>query len=248
VAYAARYSAGAQVDVAALEELREVLGLPNTPRRLECFDISTIQGSETVGSLVVNEDGRMQRREYRKFRVRGRSGDGTSGPDDFAAMEEVVLRRYRRLLERGGPFPDLVIVDGGLGQLTAAYKAFEQLGLSNLVAVGIAKKEELLVTRDRDAPIALSRQSAALLLVQRIRDEAHRFAVTFHRRARTMRDFSSELDGVTGIGPKRRRALLQRFGSLTNIGRATREELVPIVGPKAAMAVIEHFQNADAIL
>jgi excinuclease ABC subunit C len=248
VAYAARYSAEAQVDVAALEELREVLGLPNTPRRLECFDISTIQGSETVGSLVVNEDGRMQRREYRKFRVRGRSEDGTSGPDDFAAMEEVVLRRYRRLLERGGPFPDLVIVDGGLGQLTAAYKAFEQLGLSNLVAIGIAKKEELLVTRDRDAPIALSRHSAALLLVQRIRDEAHRFAVTFHRRARAMRDFSSELDGVTGIGPKRRRALLQRFGSLTNIGRATREELVPVVGPKAAMAVIEHFQNANAIL
>ena len=241
VAYAARHNTDARRYSAALEELRDRLALPTTPSRLECFDISTIQGAETVGSLVVSEDGRMLRRDYRKFRVRGDGGTGAPHPDDFAAMEEVVLRRYRRLLEQGGPFPDLVIIDGGVGQLSAAYKAFERLGLSNLVAIGIAKKEELLVTRDRREPLALPGDSAALLLVQRIRDEAHRFAVTFHRRARAMRDLRSELDDVAGIGPKRRRALLQHFGSATNVGRATREELVPIVGPKAASAVIDHF-------
>jgi len=244
VAYAARYSADAQRYGAALEELRDRLALSKTPRRLECFDISTIQGAETVGSLVVNEDGRMLRRDYRKFRIRG-DRKGARGSDDFAAMEEVVLRRYRRLLEQGGPFPDLVIVDGGAGQLSAAYKAFEQLGLSNLVAIGIAKKDELLVTRDRREPIVIPRDSAALLLVQRIRDEAHRFAVTFHRRARTVRDLRSELDVVAGIGPKRRRALLEHFGSVTHVGRATREELVPIVGTKAASAVIEHFADVS---
>ena len=242
VAYAARYGADAQRYGAALEELRDRLALPKRPRRLECFDISTIQGAETVGSLVVNEDGRMLRRDYRKFRIRG-DRKRARGPDDFAAMEEVVLRRYRKLFEQGGPFPDLVIVDGGAGQLSAAYKAFEQLGLSNLVAIGIAKRAELLVTRDRREPIAIPRDSAALLLVQKIRDEAHRFAVTFHRRARTMRDLTSELDLVAGIGPKRRRALLERFGSVTLVGRATREELVPIVGAKAAGAVIEHFAD-----
>ena len=242
VAYAARHGADAQRYGAALEELRDRLALPKTPRRLECFDISTIQGAETVGSLVVNENGRMLRRDYRKFRIRGERKDAR-GPDDFAAMEEVVLRRYRRLLEQGGPFPDLVIVDGGAGQLSAAYKAFEQLGLSNLVAIGIAKREELLVTRDRREPIAIPRDSAALLLVQKIRDEAHRLAVTFHRRARTMRDLRSELDAVAGIGPKKRRALLEHFGSVTLVGRATREELVPIVGPKAAGAVIEYFAD-----
>jgi excinuclease ABC subunit C len=243
IAYAARDTAGGDTQAVALEELRVALELSTTPRRLECFDISTIQGAETVGSLVVNEAGRMQRREYRKFRVRGLKTDATPGPDDFAAMEEVVLRRYRRLIDQGGPFPDLVIVDGGVGQLSAAYKALEQLGLANLMVIGIAKKEELLVTRGRPDPIALPRNSPALLLVQRIRDEAHRVAVTFHRKARKMRDLTSELDQVAGIGPKRRRALLQRFGSLANVGRATREELDPVVGAKAARAVIEHFQE-----
>ena len=219
------------------------MALKVRPRRLECFDISTFQGAETVGALVVNEDGRMLRRDYRKFRIRGEKRKSLVGPDDFASIEEVVFRRYRRVLEQGGPFPDLVIVDGGVGQLSAAYKAFEQLGLSNLVAIGIAKKDELLVTRDQRLPIALPRDSAALQLVQRIRDEAHRFAVTFHRRSRTRRDFSSELDLVTGVGPKRRRALLERFGSVRNIGRATNEELVPIVGAKVARLVIDYFSE-----
>ncbi len=243
LAYAVRYSDEAHSQARALDELRMVLGMPTVPRRIECFDISTIQGAETVGSLVVCDDGRMQRRKYRKFHVRGRSGEAKTGPDDFAAMTEVIFRRYRRVLEHGGPFPDLVIVDGGVGQLSAAYDAFDQLGLSNLLAIGIAKQEELIVTRAQREPIALPRDSTALLLVQRIRDEAHRVAVTFHRRARTTRDFRSELDEIPGIGARRRRALLERFGSVVNVERATREELVPVVGPKAATAVITHFSN-----
>ena len=156
-------------------------------------------------------------------------------------MHEVVLRRYRRLLDQGGPFPDLVVVDCGKGQLSAAYAAFEHLGLSNLVAVGIAKREEELFTRDAADPIRLDSRSAALQLVQRMRDEAHRVAVTFHRRARTMRDLRSELDLVPGIGPRRRGALLRRFGSLAKVRRATREELQPVIGAKLADAVLHHF-------
>lgn len=243
VSYDSRFGVDARRFGAALEELRDCLALKMTPRRLECFDISTLHGAETVGALVVNEDGRMLRRDYRKFRIRGDRRKSLGGSDDFASIEEVVIRRYRRLLEQGGPFPDLVIVDGGVGQLSAAYKAFDQLGLSNLEAIGIAKKEELLITRDRRLPIALPRDSAALQLVQRIRDEAHRFAVTFHRRSRTKRDFSSELDLVTGVGPKRRRALLEHFGSVKSIGRATNEELVPIVGTKVARLIIDYFSE-----
>lgn len=156
-------------------------------------------------------------------------------------MHEVVLRRYRKLLEHGGPFPDLVLIDGGKGQLNAAYSALEQLGLANLVAVGIAKKEELLFTREHDDPIALPCDSPALHLIQRIRDEAHRFAVTFHRRARSMRDLRSALDDVPGIGPRRRQTLLTRFGSLAGVRRATREELVRSVGARAADAVLAYF-------
>jgi excinuclease ABC subunit C len=163
--------------------------------------------------------------------------------DDFAAMHEVVQRRYRKLLEQGGPFPDLILIDGGKGQLSAAYAALEELGLANLVAAGIAKKEELIYTRDRQDPIALAPHDPALLLIQRIRDEAHRFAVTFHRRARAMRDLRSELDGVPGIGPRRRRTLLTRFGSLAGVRRATREELAAAVGSKVADAVLAFFAS-----
>jgi excinuclease ABC subunit C len=165
----------------------------------------------------------------------------TAVHDDFAAMREVVMRRYRKLLEQGGPFPDLILIDGGKGQLSAAYAALEDLGLANLVAIGIAKKEELLFTRDREAPIALAENDPALLLIERIRDEAHRFAVTFHRKARSMRDLHSELDHVTGVGPRRRRTLLTRFGSLAGVRRATREELSAAVGAKVADAVLAFF-------
>ncbi len=161
--------------------------------------------------------------------------------NDFAAMHEVVLRRYRKLLENGGPFPDLILIDGGKGQLSSAYAALQELGLGNLVAVGIAKKEELIFTRDQEDAIALSRDSPALLLIQRIRDEAHRFAITFHRLSRTKRDLRSDLDAIGGIGPRRRKALLTAFGSLAGVRRATREELVKVVGAKSADAVLAHF-------
>jgi excinuclease ABC subunit C len=278
IAYQTRFNQTRTAQYEALETLQHVLALPALPRRIECFDISTIQGSETVASMVVCEDGRMRKAEYRKFRIRGtaalrgdlglvagdlshpaspgvgagrqpsapspdraRTGEQARIQDDFASMHEVVQRRYRTLLERGGPFPDLILIDGGKGQLSAAYAALEELGLANLVAVGIAKKEELLYTRDKDDAIALAEHDPALLLIQRIRDEAHRFAVTFHRRARTMRDLRSELDHVPGVGTRRRKTLLTTFGSVAGVRRATREELAAVVGAKTADAVLAFF-------
>jgi len=298
LSYRTRFNETTAAHFDALETLRSRLNLPAIPRRIDCFDISTIQGSDTVASMVVCEDGRMKRSEYRKFRVRGLrfAGVGPQStvlspqsavfdpepripnpesripnpesripnpepripnpepripdpgpriPDDFAAMREVVQRRYRAVLEGGGPFPDLILIDGGKGQLSAAYEALEQIGLANLVAVGIAKKEELLFTRDRMEPLVLDEHDPALLLLQRIRDEAHRFAVTFHRKARSMRDLRSELDGIPGIGPRRRRALLTTFGSLAGVRRATREELEHVVGANAARAVIDYFAQTS---
>ena len=277
--YRTRYSDEARARGKALEELQRVLGLGVLPRRIECFDISTIQGSETVGSMVVCEDGRLVRKEYRRYRVRGgawgaertavpgarrrrsrRRAGGATRPgsqaaarvspapdprllDDFAAIHEVVGRRCRRLLDDGDPLPDLVVIDGGKGQLSAAYEAFGALGLANLVAVGLAKKEELIFTRDATDPIILEPNSAALLLLQRLRDEAHRVAVTYHRGARARRDFRSELDDIPGVGARRRKALLTRFGSVANVRRATREELVPVIGARVADAVLRHFAD-----
>ena len=263
LAYQTRFSPTTAALDGALETLRRVLALAALPRRIECFDISTIQGSETVASMVVCEDGRMRRGEYRKYRIRWDSGFGirdSEGPkhrasksgkspipnpqsrqDDLAAMHEVVLRRYRKAIEQGGPFPDLIVIDGGKGQLSAAYAALEELGLANLVAVGIAKKEELLFTRDRDDGLRLAESDPGLLLIERVRDEAHRFAVTFHRRARTMRDLRSDLDRIPHIGPRRRRLLLTTFGSVTGVRRATREELTGVVGAKAADRVLAFF-------
>jgi len=269
LSYGSRYSEETSVDLAALKELQAVLALPILPHRVECFDISTIQGRDTVGSMVVCDDGRMRRSEYRKYRVRGlgfveqelsdrsirdvieRDVVGEGGvvppkPDDFAAMEEVVFRRYRRLLDEGGPFPDLVVIDGGKGQLTAAYRAFQKLGLANLVAVGIAKKQEALYVRTVLEPILLPRHSPALQLIQRARDEAHRFALAYHRRARTKRNLQSEIERIPGIGARRRKALLKQFGSVTNIRRASREELQPVIGGKLANVVIEYFMKLPA--
>jgi excinuclease ABC subunit C len=161
--------------------------------------------------------------------------------DDFASMHEVVLRRYRRVMEQGGPFPDLVVIDGGKGQLGAAYAALADLGLERLVAIGLAKQEELIFTRDRVDGIALPHESAALRLLQRIRDEAHRFAVTFHRQRRSGRDLRSSLDDIAGIGPRRRTQLLTAFGSAASVKRASREDLEAVVGAKVADLVIKHF-------
>jgi excinuclease ABC subunit C len=255
--YRTRFDTEATANYDALEVLQKVLRLSKLPRRIDCFDISTIQGAETVASMVVCEDGRMKKGEYRKFKVGNREpgtgnrkkiadpGSRLPAPDrfldDFAAMEQVVRRRYARVLENGGPFPDLIVIDGGKGQLNAAYAALETVGLSNLVAIGLAKKEELVFTRDSEEPIALDPHGAALRLLQRIRDEAHRFAVTFHRQSRSKRDLRSELDAVPGIGLRRRKTLLTAFGSLAGVRRATREELARVVGGKAADAVIAHF-------
>ncbi len=244
VSYQQRFNENTAAHYDALETLRAVLGLPAAPRRIECFDISTIQGTDTVASMVVCEDGRMRKGEYRKFRIRGTgSQDAPAMNNDFDAMREVVLRRYRRVLEGGGPFPDLVLIDGGKGQLTAAYQALEELGLGQLIAAGIAKKEELLFTRDRDEAIALPHESPALLLIQRIRDEAHRFAVTFHRQRRAKRQLRSDLDGIASVGPRRRKQLLTAFGSVAGVRRATREELVRVVGARIADAVLAHFAS-----
>ena len=237
LAYDTRFGDAAVLAFDALDTLRRVLDLPTVPRRIECFDISTLQGTNTVASMVVCVEGRMRRSEYRKFAIRS----VTAQPDDFASMQEAVRRRYQKLLELGGPFPDLILIDGGKGQLTAAYAALRELGLEQLVAVGLAKQEELLFRRDRIEGIALPHQSAALRLVQQIRDEAHRFAVTFHRAKRTKNTLRSELDSVAGIGPRRRKQLLTTFGSLAGVRRASREELERVVGPKVAQAVINHF-------
>lgn len=247
MAYQSHFADGDTTAFEALETLQNVLGLPARPKRIECFDISTLQGSETVASMVVAIDGRMRRSDYRKFRIRGTTTGGApvgvSMPDDFAAMREVVLRRYRKLSDQGGPFPDLIIVDGGKGQLTAAYASLAELGLDRLVAVGLAKQEELIFTRDRIEGIALPHETPALRMLQKIRDEAHRFAVTFHRQSRKQRDLRSEVDEISGIGPRRRNQLLTAFGSVAGIRRASREELESVAGPKIAEAVIRHFSG-----
>ena len=253
-AYRARFDHRATAHYDALETLKGILKLPALPRRIECFDISTIQGSETVASLVVCEEGRMKRSEYRKFRIRVAETEKGPAPfvtsrdtprflDDFAAMQQVVRRRYARVLESGAPLPDLIVIDGGKGQLNAAYSALEELAMTHLVAIGLAKKEELVFTRDSEQPIAMDPHGPALRLLQRIRDEAHRFAVSFHRQARASRDLRSELDEVPGIGPRRRKMLLTHFGSLTGVRRATREELTGVVGTKAADALLLFFAS-----
>jgi excinuclease ABC subunit C len=263
-AYQTHFGEGASAAFEALDHLRLLLNLPSLPRRIEGFDISTFQGRETVASMVVCLDGRMRKSEYRKFRIRAsadrpsaewRAAPAAGAPpdegaragdwvlDDFASMHQVVLRRYRRLLELGAPYPDLILIDGGKGQLAAAYQALEELGLERLVAVGLAKQEELLFTRDRVEGIALPSNSPALHLVQRVRDEAHRFAVTFHRRARSQRDFGSALDEIPGVGPRRRRQLLTTFGSLAGVRRASRAGLESVVGAKTAEAVLRHFAS-----
>jgi excinuclease ABC subunit C len=250
--YRTRFDQNATANYEALEMLQAALRLPKLPRRIDCFDISTIQGSETVASMVVCEEGRMRPSEYRKFKIKKElAGPKPQAPspeessarflDDFAAMEQVVRRRYAKVVENGGPFPDLIVIDGGKGQLNAAYTALEAVGLSNLVAIGLAKKEELVFTRDSMEPLALDSHSSGLRLLQRIRDEAHRFAITFHRQSRRKRDLQSELDVVPGIGLRRRKTLLTAFGSLSGVRRATREELARVVGVKVADAVIAHF-------
>jgi len=222
-----------------LRALRDLLDLEVEPRRIECFDVSNIQGSDIVASMVLFEEGSPKKSEYRKFRVRGVAG----APDDFASMREVVGRRYRRLLEEGSELPDLVLVDGGKGQLGAAVAALEELGLGEQPVASLAKREELIFVRGRDEPIALPRRSPVLQLVQRVRDEAHRFAIGFHRQARKSRTIRSELDEVSGIGPAKRRKLLSVFGSVRGVRGASEAELATAVGRATAAKVRRHFDR-----
>jgi excinuclease ABC subunit C len=222
-----------------LRALGELLDLEIEPRRIECFDISNIQGSDIVASMVVFEDGVPKKSDYRKYRVRTVSG----GPDDFQSMREVVGRRYKRLLEEGKDLPDLVLIDGGKGQLSAAVEALEELGLGEQPVASLAKKEEVIFLRGRSEPIALPRSSPVLQLVQRVRDEAHRFAISFHRKARSLRTLRSELDEIPGVGPAKRRRLLSRFGSVKGVRGASETELATVVGPVTAATVRAHFDR-----
>ena len=213
-----------------LRGLQDLLQLEVEPRRIECFDISNIQGSDVVASMVVFEDGLSKKSDYRKFRIKGLGGT----PDDFASMREVVGRRYRRLLEEGKELPDLVLIDGGKGQLSAATEALAELGLGDQPVASLAKREELIFVPGRDEPVALPRSSPILQFVQRVRDEAHRFAIGFHRQTRSKRTLRSELDEIPGIGPIKRRKLLSRFGSLRGVRGASIEELTSAVGRTTA--------------
>jgi excinuclease ABC subunit C len=224
---------------ATQEALQDALGLSELPRRIECFDISHIQGAETVASMVVWEDGKMNKSAYRKFIVRT-----VSGVDDFASMREVVTRRYQRLRDEDQKFPSLVLVDGGLGQLHAATAALEDLEITNQPVAAIAKKEEVIYVAGQEVePVVLDRHSPVLHLVQMIRDESHRFAVTFHRKRRQMRDRASELLEVPGIGERTRQRLLEHFGSVRAVQEADAAALSAVLTRTQTEAVLKHFQK-----
>lgn len=224
------------------EALQEALNLPEAPNRIECFDISHVQGTDKVASMVVWEDGRMKKADYRKFIIRT-----VEGNDDFASMREVVGRRYARLKEEGAPMPGLILIDGGLGQLHAAADALESLGITDQQVASIAKREEIVyVLGQEDEPVVLDRFSPILHLIQTIRDEAHRFAVTFHRTRRNARTLTSELDEIPGIGPITVRKLLKEFGSSTIVRQSTEAELAKKIGKSAARKVRSHYDIIPA--
>jgi excinuclease ABC subunit C len=223
------------------EALADTLMLPELPRRIECFDISHIQGAETVASMVVWEDGKMNKSAYRKFKMKT-----VTGVDDFAAMREVVERRYRRLKEENQAMPSLVLIDGGLGQLHAAAEALECLGFTSQPLASIAKKEEIIYLYGQENdPVVLDRRSPVLHLVQLIRDESHRFAVGYHRQRRAMRDRDSELLNIAGVGPQTRQRLLTHFGSLRDVQQATAESLAAVVNRKTAETIWQHFHQTQ---
>jgi len=221
------------------EELQEAMSLPELPKRIECFDISHIQGAETVASMVVWEDGKMKKSDYRKFIIRS-----VAGVDDFASMREVVTRRYKRLQDEQKPMPSLVLIDGGLGQLHAAAEALDGLEIINQPLAAIAKREEILYVYGQEKdPIALDHHSPVLHLIQLIRDEAHRFAVTFHRKRRQMRDRSTELLEIPGVGASTTRRLLEHFGSVQAVKQADPAALSAVVTRTQAEAIKNHFQK-----
>jgi len=238
---------------AIVEALQSVLGLPEPPRRIESFDISHIQGSDTVASMVVWEDGKMKKSDYRKFIIRGEAmipgPDQTEGRlrDDFASMHEAVERRYRRLQEDRKPFPSLILIDGGLGQLHAAAQALEKLQIINQPVASIAKKEEILCVLGREEePIALDRHSPVLHLVQQIRDETHRFAVTFHRQRRSSRRIGTALTEIPGVGDRTAHKLLRKFGSMARLRQLSVEDLSAEIPRHQAQRVFDALHGPVA--
>ncbi len=223
--------------------LQDALTLAEMPTRIECFDISHIQGAETVASMVVWEKGEMKKADYRKYKVKT-----VSGVDDFASMREIIHRRYRKLQEEEAPFPSLILIDGGLGQLHAAYAALEEIGVTLQPLASIAKREEVIyVHGQEDDPVVLDRRSPVLHLVQKIRDESHRFAITYHRKRREMRDRESELFSIPGVGPTTQKRLIEHFGSVRGVSTASYDALTAVVQPKIAKLIREYFtQPAEA--
>jgi excinuclease ABC subunit C len=221
------------------EALQDALGLSEVPKRIECFDISHIQGAETVASMVVWEDGQMKKSDYRKFIIRT-----VDGVDDFASMREVVTRRYKRLQEEKKKMPSLVLIDGGLGQLHAAAEALESIEIINQPLAAIAKREEIIYVYGQESePVVLDHHSPVLHLVQLIRDEAHRFAITFHRKRRQMRDRSTELHAIPGVGASTSRRLLEHFGSVQAVKQADAAALSSVVTRSQAEAILDHFRK-----
>jgi excinuclease ABC subunit C len=219
------------------EAVQDALNLPDPPARIECFDISHIQGTDKVASMVVWEEGRMKKADYRKFIIKT-----VIGNDDFASMREVVTRRYSRLQQENLPMPGLILIDGGLGQLHAAADALEALGIIDQPLASIAKREEIIyVYGQEDEPVVLDRFSPILHLVQSIRDEAHRFAVTFHRSRRNARQLTSELDAIAGVGQKTVVKLLKELGSSELVRAATEDQLAAVVGRAAARRIKAHY-------
>jgi excinuclease ABC subunit C len=239
-----RFRAASLSPAALSREIEEALDLDAAPRRIECFDISNLQGSDIVASMVVWEDGRMKKSDYRKFIIRSVSGL----PDDFQSMREVVTRRYKRVQEEGGKMPGLVLIDGGLGQLHAAQSALDALNIVDQPLASIAKREEIIYVAGReDEPVVLDRRSPVLKLIQQIRDESHRFAITFHRSRRTKRHLASELSNISGVGPRTLQKLLSHFGSVAKVQAASIDELAgsKTVNRRQAEAVWKHFQNKE---
>jgi excinuclease ABC subunit C len=227
----------------AMEELKTYLKLEDIPNRIEAFDISNTKGTESVASMVVFEGGSPKKQDYRRFKIKT-----VEGPNDFESIKEAVSRRFKRAIEGDEKFkdlPDLLLIDGGKGQLKYAREALRELNLEYIPTIGLAKEFEHIFVEGKDDPIILPRDSEALYLVQRVRDEAHRFAITFHRQLRDKRNLHSVLEDIPGIGKVRRVALLNALGSIDNIKRASTEELsqVPGMNKKAAEAVYNHFHK-----
>lgn len=237
-----RFKATTPSALAIAREMEETLDLQKTPRRIEAFDISNLQGSDIVGSMIVWQEGRFNKADYRRFIVRSVEGR----PDDFKSMKEVVGRRYRRLIEEKKRMPDLILIDGGLGQLGAAQAALDGLDIVDQPLSSIAKREELIYIAGRDEePIALDRRSPILRLIQQIRDESHRFAINFHRERRGKRYKDTELSKIYGVGPRTSHNLLRKFGSVKKVGEASKDELQDVVSRSQAESIWKHFHPLE---